>query len=65
MCEQTGKAIPTDPMILLFLAMEVITLVPDAMSRHLVVREMSEAAQVLRQVRKMLSEEIGVDYITI
>jgi hypothetical protein len=56
MREPTGKAIPTDPMILPFSRIEVITSVPDAMSGRLVVPEMSEAAQVLRQVRKMLLE---------
>jgi hypothetical protein len=56
MCEHTGKAITTNLMILPVLSIEVITSAPDAMSRHLVLREMSEAAQMLRQVRKMLLE---------
>jgi len=37
----------------------------DAMSGHLVVSEMSEAAQVLRQARQMLAEEFKVDHVTI
>jgi hypothetical protein len=60
-----AKVIPSDPMIFPSPRVEVITPVPNAMSGHLVVPEMSEAAHVLRQVHRMLAEEFKVDYVTI